>query len=98
MDYTVIWTEHALDELADAVRYIAADDPQAAARFRDAVFVTAQGLGPLPYLGPRYEPSRDRRVREILCSPYRIFYRAIDSRKDVEILSVWHGSRMEPIL
>jgi len=96
VEYTVIWTDRALDELAAAVRYIAADDPLAAMRLRDAVFITVHGLGPLPYLGSRYEPSRDRRVREILCPPYRIFYRPIDSRKIVEVLTIWHSARQEP--
>ncbi len=96
MDYTVIWTGRALDEFADAVRYIAADDLLAAARFRDEILLTTDGLGPMPYLGSRYEPSRDRRVREILCPPYRIFYRAIDSRKIVEVLTLWHSARREP--
>jgi plasmid stabilization system protein ParE len=96
VDFTVIWTDRALGEFADAVRFIAADDPLAAARFRDAVLRTTEGLGPLPYLGSRYEPSRDRRVREILCPPYRIFYRAIDSREIVEVLTIWHSARREP--
>ena len=98
MDFTVIWTSRALAEFADAVRYIAEDDPVAAERFRNAVLLTTESLGSLPYFGSRYEPSRDRRVREILCLPYRIFYRPIDSHRIVEVLTVWHGSRREPVV
>ena len=98
MDYTVIWTSRALAEFADAVLYIAEDDPHAASRFRDAVLLATGSLAPLPYLGSRYEPSRDRQVREVLCLPYRIFYRPIDSRRIVEVLTIWHGSRREPVL
>ena len=74
MDYTVIWTEHALEDLADAVRYIAADDPQ---RPRDSVIrslsqcedsvhypTSVRGMNPLAIAG--FEKSFARRIASFI--------------------------------
>jgi len=55
-------------------------------------------LATFPHIGPRYPRGRQSRVREIVCRRYRIFYRVIEERKVVEILTVWHGARDEPDL
>ncbi len=37
MDYRIVWTQSALEDLRELVRYIAADDPIAAERFANAI-------------------------------------------------------------
>jgi len=55
-------------------------------------------LARFPLIGPAYERDRTGRTREILCRQYRIFYRVIEEKRRVEILTVWHSARREPKL
>lgn len=98
MDFAVIWTERAAKDLAQLVARIALDKPKAADKFRIAVLTTVERIGLLPQLGGIYEQSPELGVREFTFPPYRIFYRVIDTNRTVEILTIWHGSRMEPEL
>ena len=98
MDCKVIWTDPAIEDLGEIVRYIAADDPSSARRVGDDIIRTVELLQRFPLLGPPYAPVRDGSVREVLCWNYRIFYQVSSSRRTVEILTIWHGGRNEPEL
>jgi plasmid stabilization system protein ParE len=98
VDFEVVWTERALADLEAAVRYVAADDPQAAERLRLDLLGSVEILARFPFIGPAYERDRTGRAREILCRRYRVFYRVDEGAKRVEVMVVWHGSRQEPRL
>ena len=98
MAYRIIWTERAERTLKKAVDYIAADNPTAAARFRDAVFERIELAAAVPGIGTRYATASDDNTRQIVVDRYRIFYRVFADANEVKILLVWHGSRREPRL
>ena len=98
MDLEIIWTEPALEAFESAVRYIAERNPTAAEKVRQSILDHVETLSRFPYIGPRYEHDPNGRTREIVCRPYRIFYRVEESVGRVEILTVWHSSRQEPTL
>ena len=52
MDYRVFFTKKALAELADIADYIAADSPDAASRFGNALLDHVGLLGRFPRMGP----------------------------------------------
>ncbi len=98
MDYEIVWSEPAAEQLETICRFIADDSPAAAERIRVEILDHVGLLERLPNIGPIYEADRKGGTREILCRKYRIFYRVDDEARRVDILTVWHASRLEPVL
>ena len=94
MDYEVILTEPARDDLREIVAFIAQDNPQAAVTFRDRLIAEAETLVRLPHRGRLMR--RRGNVRKLVCRSYLILYRIAESRRTVEILRFWHGARGTP--
>jgi plasmid stabilization system protein ParE len=86
----ITWTLEAERWLKDIHEYIAADNPQAAARTVQGIYDRAQLLREFPEMGHRYWGS-SRSVRILLYGHYRITY-LITTRGDIEILGVFHGA------
>ena len=86
----ITWTLEAEQWLKDIHEYIAADNPQAAARTVQGIYDRAQLLREFPEMGHRYWAS-SRDVRILLYGHYRITY-LITANGDVEILGVFHGA------
>ncbi len=87
----VDWSDLALDDLDDIVRYIAKDSPYYAREFADRIFATSDRLKDFPYSG-RYVPEAENEtIREVIMQSYRIIYRAETDR--ILVLAVIHGSR-----
>ncbi|NIR48827.1 MAG: type II toxin-antitoxin system RelE/ParE family toxin [Aliifodinibius sp.] len=85
------WTAEAEKWLQEIHDYIAADNPQAAARTVDAIYHKAQLLVKFPQMGYRYEQIADQEVRILLYGHYRIAY-LIKTNQDIDILGVFHGA------
>lgn len=86
----ISWTEEAQRWLRDIFDYIAADNPQAAARTVRGIYNRVQELERFPELGARYAPSA-RHVRVVLYGHYRIAY-LIKDDGNIAILGVFHGA------
>jgi plasmid stabilization system protein ParE len=86
----ITWTLEAERWLIDIQEYIAADNPQAAARTVQGIYDRAQLLREFPEMGHRYWAS-SRNVRILLYGHYRNTY-LITSSGDIEILGVFHGA------
>ena len=87
---TIAWTAEAQCWLEDIFEYIAADNPQAAARTVQEIYERAQILATFPEIGHRYVSS-SRNVRVLLYGHYRIAYLVKDD-ENIDILGVFHGS------
>lgn len=85
------WTSEAQSWLKDIYDYIAADNPEAAARTVDGIYEKAQLLRDYPEVGYRYESGSSRLVRILLYHHYRITY-LIKPDGNVDILGVFHGA------
>ena len=96
MDYKVIWDDEAIEELRQAVRFIAPNNPTAARKTGEAILQKAGILGSFPRLGKVFSKLSRDDVREIPVPPYRIFYHIKDAERTVRILKVWHGAQQEP--
>lgn len=86
----IAWTLEAQRWLDDIFEYIAADNPQAAARTVRGIYERAQDLRRFPQLGSRYAASQ-RHVRVLLYGHYRIAY-LIKDDGNIDILGVFHGA------
>lgn len=98
MDYRIIWTRSALEDLRELVRYIAADDPIAAERFGNAIIRRVEGMKTFPRIGRVVPEIGDDLIREIILAPYRVVYQLDDSSEEIAVVRVWHGARGEPNL
>jgi plasmid stabilization system protein ParE len=96
MDFKLIWTDRALDDLAEVVRHYREDEEsvEVACRVGAAIIDRVEVLQTFPDIGPRY-PRKNGIHREVLCYDYRIFYRVDREARVVYIARVWHG-RQDP--
>lgn len=60
MDYKVIYSPNAISDLAEIVRFVAQDDPQAALRLGKQLADDADSLGRLPYRFPTFRRRAKR--------------------------------------
>ena len=86
----IAWTDEARQWIEDIFGYIAADNPEAAARTVQGIYERAQVLAAFPEIGHRYQDSL-RNVRILLYGHFRIAYLVKDDR-NIDILGVFHGS------
>lgn len=86
------WTEHAVTQLEGIVDYISATSPV----YAEAVVVRINHRLQLsrlhPDIGKRVLEKDDPTIRELVASPYRVFYR---HRTDcIEVLAIVHGRQL----
>lgn len=89
----VRWTRKALDNLDDAVEYIAADKPTAAADAASRIYSAAMLLADQPGMG---RPGRVSGTRELVITglPYILPY--VEKEGTIFILRVMHASMKWP--
>ena len=93
MAFRLVWTETALADLRDIVRYIARDDRHVAKRFGDLIVTKVRSLKTFPRVGRIVPEYREERMRELILAPYRIVYEIDDETTTLAILRIWHGAR-----
>jgi toxin ParE1/3/4 len=96
MDYAVIWDDEAIEELRQAVFYIAQNNPIAARKMGHAINEKILRLQSFPLSGKVFRKLHREDVREIPAPPYRIIYHIKHAERTVRILKIWHGARQEP--
>jgi len=87
----VDWSNPALDDLDNIVRYISKDSPYYAREFTERVFDRTDKLGEFPRVGRWVPEADDKTIREVFVQGYRVMYRVETER--VLVLAVIHGSR-----
>ena len=96
MDYKIIFSEPAIEDLASIVRFIGRDNQPAAAKFGGKLIESVRHLTTFPRMGRVVPEQSDENIREIVLKPYRIFYRVKDELRVIEIIRFWHAARGEP--
>ena len=86
----VAWRTRALADVVRIARYIATDNPVAAARVVRELLLAGDSLVLFPHRG---RPGRRAGTRELVAlRPYVIIYR-VTGRETVTILRVWHAAQ-----
>jgi toxin ParE1/3/4 len=85
------WSEPALDDLDDVVRYISKDSSYYAREFAERVFAATDQLADFPLIGRLVPEADDKTIREVLVQSYRVMYRVGNNR--VLVVAVIHGRR-----
>lgn len=85
----IVWRTRALADISRITRYIAADNPIAAACVARELLLAGDSLVAFPRHG---RPGRQAGTRElVVIRPYIIVYRIEEDT--VTILRVWHGTQ-----
>ena len=98
MDYQVILSPRAIQDLREIVRYISLDKPIAAEKFGNALIDAALSLRTLPERGRFVPEFGDRVTRELIYGTYRIVYRINTEKNTIEVSRFWHAARGTPEL
>ncbi len=93
MDYKVVLAPRAIDDLRDIVIYITPDRPDAAQRLGLALIEKTKVLGDFPFAGRIVPEFKERLIRELILTPYRIVYRIDETAKVVGVARYWYGAR-----
>jgi plasmid stabilization system protein ParE len=91
VDYRLLYTQRALNDLAEILGYIAEDDAEAASRFGASLLDHVDLLTSFPRLGGSIR--KRARVRKLLHSPMLVYYRINEEKRFIEILHLRHGAR-----
>ena len=91
MEYQVLYTDAALEDLDEIVAYSWVNFPATAERFGVALLNHIELLKSFPEIG---SPVPDRAgVRQLVHTPIVIYYFVNRQEKRVEILNLWHGAQ-----
>jgi plasmid stabilization system protein ParE len=94
VDFHVLFTQRALNDLAEIVGHIAEDDADAASRFGNSLLDHVQLLSRFPRMGSAIR--KRARVRKLSHTPVLVYYRIREDKRLVEILHLRHASRRSP--
>jgi len=94
VDYRLLYTQRALNDLGDIFGRAAEDDAEAASRFGKGLLDHVELLARFPRMGA---VTRKRpRVRKLVRSPILVYYEVHEKRRLIEILHFRHGARKAP--
>lgn len=96
MDYQIVWTKSAQEDLKQIVSFIAVDNPSAAERFGVAFIDQVEQIAQFPWSGRRVPEKKTERLRELIYAPYRIIYEISGNQSIIYIVRIWHAARGQP--
>lgn len=96
MDYKVIWTDEAIVDLRQLVRFISCNNSAAAVKLGETIIQKSMILAGHPRLGRMLRKMPKDSVRELVIPPYRIIYEIDDHIAAIYARLLWHGARQEP--
>jgi plasmid stabilization system protein ParE len=92
----IAWSQQAVDDLRQIVRFIALDDAVAAAHLAQRILSHLERAGEFPFSNRAVPEKADEAIREVILRPYRIIYHVDSQRDAVHILRIWHSARGIP--
>lgn len=96
MDFKIILSPRALQDLQEIVRYISFDNPERAQSFGRELIDKTKRLAAFPEMGRVVPELGEPNTRELVHTPYRIVYRVHHEKRLVEVSRFWHGARGTP--
>jgi plasmid stabilization system protein ParE len=96
VDFRLLFTQRALNDLAEIIGHIAEDDAEAAERFGNSLLDHVELLTRFPRMGGTLR--KRARVRKLSHSPILVYYQLREDKHFVEILHLRHASRKSPKL
>jgi len=94
VDYQLLYTQKALNDLAEILSNISKDDADAASRFGGSILDHIDLLTRFPRMG--YAIRKRARVRKLVHSPILVYYQIDEKAGIVEVLHLRHAARKPP--
>ena len=94
MDYRLVYTQRAINDLAEGIGHIAEDDADAASRFGSSLLDHVDLLTRFPRMGATI--GKRSGVRKLLHSPILVYYQVHEATRVIEVLHFRHGARKAP--
>lgn len=85
----IIWTQEALERLAEIDAYVSKDSPERASKFINQLIEHTTPLSSQPRLGRTVPELNNTDIRELIFKKYRIVYKLRENL--IEILTVFEG-------
>ncbi|HWD94143.1 MAG TPA: type II toxin-antitoxin system RelE/ParE family toxin [Verrucomicrobiae bacterium] len=98
MDFKIILSPRAIQDLQEIVRYISFDNPVRAESFGRELITKTRLLAAFPEMGRVVPEFGDQNTRELVHLSYRIVYRVLRKKQSIEVSRFWHGARGTPRL
>jgi len=96
VDFKLIWTESAIQDLGGIVRFISVrDGPEVARRIGFGIYQRAQILIRHPEAGPTLPEKQDARWRKLSFKSWKIAYRIDSGAKIIHVVRIWHAAQDE---
>jgi toxin ParE1/3/4 len=92
MDYKLIWSPQAIEDINAIAQYIARDSTVYAQSTVERIFQAAEKLMQFPKLGRIVPEKNNESIREIFVFQYRIIY--VIYTPEIHVLTVVHGKRI----
>ena len=90
----VLWTENAIDHLANIYEYIAFNSPTYARHMIDRITRRTEQIAEHNLSGRKVPEYDAEDIRELIEKPYRIIYRIKPDQ--IDVIAVIHGGRLMP--
>ncbi len=87
----IVWSKNAINDLKSLANYIANDSPYYSKIIVKKIYKTISRLEQFPKSGRVIPEFNDENFREVIVSPYRIFY-LFDSF-DIKIITIVHSKQ-----
>ncbi len=92
MDYKLIWSPQAIEDIQAIAEFIARDSATYADSTVERLFRAPERLTQFPKLGRIVPEKNEEYIREIFVFQYRVIYEILTS--EIHILTVVHGKRI----
>lgn len=90
MTYRVVWSDSALDRVAEFLDFIAENNPEAARRVVQDLFDRVQTLEAHPQLGRKLSKSTGPSLRKLVVGNYIVVYHIREERRTISVVAVRH--------
>jgi len=87
----LVWSRNAINDLKNLANYIANDSPYYSKLFVKKIYKSISRLEEFPKSGRVIPEFNDDKFREVIVTPYRIFY--LLDNLDVKILTIVHSKQ-----
>jgi toxin ParE1/3/4 len=94
VDYKLVYTQRALDDLAEIVGYIAEDDVESASHFGNSLISHVELLARFPRMGTLIR--KRAHARKLVHSPFLVYYHVREAKHQVEVVHIRHAARKPP--
>jgi plasmid stabilization system protein ParE len=91
MDYTIVWSDRALDDIDAIAAFIARDSARYAREVVERIFEVEERLERFPFGGRRLPELKESPFREVFVHSFRVIYRT--GTESATVVAVIHGRR-----